>query len=301
MKKLIMTYGLPASGKSTWAKEMIAKDPTYKRVNKDELRKMVDYGKWSKDNEKCIVEMRDSMIARLMELGYNIIVDDTNLHPKHGDRFKELVKLFNEARDYRPDFCEYEFEVKSFTDVPLRTCLDRDKDRTKPVGAKVILGMYKQFLKKDDVKPVIDSTLPYCIICDLDGTLAIAKDRSMYSDNVENDDVCQYVLTTVATLMGTFSPDMKLFFFSGRKESARESTVGWLQNKCCIVPNMYELFMRENGDQRRDSVVKRELYDNHILGKYNVFAVFDDRPQVIRECWEVLGVNLFRCGTGEEF
>ena len=38
--KLIMTLGLPASGKSTWAKELVAKSGgQIKRVNKDDLVK----------------------------------------------------------------------------------------------------------------------------------------------------------------------------------------------------------------------------------------------------------------------
>ena len=38
-------------------------------------------------------------------------------------------------------------------------------------------------------------------------------------------------------------------------------------------------------------------------GKYNVIAIFDDRPQVIRECWQALGFGdrIFNVGGGEEF
>ena len=41
--KVILTVGLPASGKSTWAKEQVSQNPgQYKRVNKDDLRAMLD-------------------------------------------------------------------------------------------------------------------------------------------------------------------------------------------------------------------------------------------------------------------
>ena len=43
MIKVILAKGLFASGKSTWAKNVILKKPnSYKRVNKDDLRLMLD-------------------------------------------------------------------------------------------------------------------------------------------------------------------------------------------------------------------------------------------------------------------
>ena len=39
--------------------------------------------------------------------------------------------------------------------------------------------------------------------------------------------------------------------------------------------------MRPATDKRKDCIVKRELYEAHIQGNYNVLAVLDDRNQVI--------------------
>ena len=62
-QKIILTRGLPASGKSTWSKEQVAKsNGKIKRVNKDDLREMVDAGIWSKDNEQNIIDVRDAMV-----------------------------------------------------------------------------------------------------------------------------------------------------------------------------------------------------------------------------------------------
>ena len=80
MKKVYLTKGLPGSGKSTWAKEMVSKNPnSYKRVNKDDLRAMLDNGKHSEDAEKFILNVRDSIILLALENGKHVIVDDTNL------------------------------------------------------------------------------------------------------------------------------------------------------------------------------------------------------------------------------
>ena len=54
--KLILMRGLPASGKTTECKNLLLMHKgSYKRINRDDLRAMIDNGKWSKQNEKYIV------------------------------------------------------------------------------------------------------------------------------------------------------------------------------------------------------------------------------------------------------
>jgi len=76
-----------------------------------------------------------------------------------------------------------------------------------------------------------------------------------------------------------FVRDTELFIFSGRDDSCIEETKEWL-NKHDI--NNFKLVMRNTGDKRSDEIVKKEMYEKHIKDKYNVLAVFDDRPRVIR-------------------
>ena len=53
MLKVYMMKGLPGSGKTTRAMEMLAENPNgIKRVSKDDLRAMLDNGRWSGDAEK---------------------------------------------------------------------------------------------------------------------------------------------------------------------------------------------------------------------------------------------------------
>ena len=44
----------------------------------------------------------------------------------------------------------------------------------------------------------------------------------------------------------------------------------------------HELHMRTTGDQRKDCVIKDELFKEHIEGKYFVYAILDDRNQMTR-------------------
>ena len=71
-QKIILTRGLPASGKSTWAKEQVAKgNGKVKRVNKDDLRDMIDAGIWSKTNEQLILDARDALVDASTFLHYS--------------------------------------------------------------------------------------------------------------------------------------------------------------------------------------------------------------------------------------
>ena len=52
MAKMIILAGLPGAGKSTLAKKMVKQDPTYVRVNLDDIRSML--GTSDFDKEKLV-------------------------------------------------------------------------------------------------------------------------------------------------------------------------------------------------------------------------------------------------------
>jgi hypothetical protein len=84
-------------------------------------------------------------------------------------------------------------------------------------------------------------------------------------------------------------------FCSGRSDDARPATEAWLKEHVGVP---YEaLFMRATGDQRRDSVVKAEIFDREIRSRYHVVGVFDDRAQVVR-MWRALGLTVFQVADG---
>lgn len=283
--KLIMTKGLPGSGKSTWAKELIQKEPgRWKRINKDDLRLMLDNSKWSKQNEKFVILTRDTMALSALNNGWNVIIDDTNLHPKHELHLKELAKFKNA-----------EFEIKDFTDVSLDVCIERDLKRTNSVGKKVIVDMYKQFLRKIPII-IYDPSLPNAIMCDIDGTLAHLNGRNPYdASTCENDLLNKPVadLITIYRYDAVAKPDIILC--SGRKDEYRKQTERWLQKNAIKFDH---LFMRKTDDSRKDAIIKKEIYENHIKGKYNVLFVLDDRNQVV-DMWRSLGLTCLQVAEGD--
>lgn len=289
MKTLYMTKGLPASGKTTAAKALVATQPGTKRVNKDDLRAMLDNGKWSEANERFILGVRDRLISDILDTGCHVICDDTNLAPKHETQLRQIAKAHKAA-----------FEILDHTHVQPEECITRDLVRPNSVGQKVILDMYDRYLKPAPaLAPAWNMSLPAAVICDIDGTIAEMNGRSPYDWSRVDEDLCRHRVLSVVL---SFVEDrgQKLVFVTGRDERCREKTKEWLNR---FLGEFYELHMRPAEDTRRDSIVKREIYENHIKDRYNVNAIFDDRPQVIRECWQALGFGdrIFNVGTGEEF
>lgn len=285
MKKIIMTKWLPASGKSTRAKELIDKNPwIYKRVNKDDLRSMIDNGRRSKFNEQMVLDIRDMIITKALEWWTSVIVDDTNLAPKHEAKLRELAKQYNVT-----------FEIKKF-DTSLDECIIRDSKRINSVGKDVIMTMYNRYLKPTPPVYKYNPDLDNCIICDIDGTLAQKWDRDIYDWSKVYLDT---IIEQTSNIINRASHDWyDIILLSWRSEEFREVTKKRLSDNKIFYNNLY---MRKQWDNRCDTIVKKELYEAHIMYEYNVSFVIDDRPKVVRmrrEQWLfVLDVNQ----TGLEF
>jgi len=278
MKKVYLTKGLPGSGKSTWAKEMVSKNPnSYKRVNKDDLRAMLDNGKHSEDAEKFILNVRDSIILLALENGKHVIVDDTNLAEKHENRIRQLIKG------------KAELIIQDFTNIPLEVCIKRDLLRTNSVGEKVIRDMYKQFILKTETYQE-DNNLPKAILVDIDGTLAKMENRSPFDWSKVIEDKCNEVIKNIVKAYnGT------VIIFSGRDSVCREDTIKWLKSNNIKFDG---LFMREEGNNEKDSIVKRRLFEDNIRGKYYIEYVLDDRNQVV-DMWRNMGLTCLQVAEGD--
>lgn len=132
MTKLIITRGLPGSGKTTWARQQ----PAW-RVNRDDLRAMLvpEWPHGAPDYEDMLTRVQRAAVRALLANRLDVVVDDTNLCQ---ERVNTLMAI---AVD-----CHAFVEVVDFTDVPLEVCLERDAARPNPVGEQVIRGMWAKYL-----------------------------------------------------------------------------------------------------------------------------------------------------------
>jgi len=274
--------GLPASGKSTFARNLVNSDPSYKRINRDDLRSMIDNGLWSRGREKHIRQTELLLAEYFFSQGFNIIVDDCNLSPLAKEMWQEFAKKVNAT-----------IEMKDFTYVDVETCIERDRKRQNYVGERVIRQMYRDFLQPKPPVLEFDPSLPTAIVCDLDGTLALLNGRNPYDASRCEEDI---VNEPVADILKTyFLNGYTILLASGRSEQYRLQTERWLQ-KHSIQYN--SLFMRPAGDNRKDAIIKREIYEQHMQGRYAIKFVLDDRNQVV-EFWRSLGLTVLQVADGD--
>ncbi|WP_341719829.1 hypothetical protein QQG74_09080 [Micromonospora sp. FIMYZ51] len=139
------------------------------------------------------------------------------------------------------------------------------------------------------------TALPRAVLVDIDGTLALRTgNRSPYHwHRVGEDDPNPAVMELVQTIAA--AGQHHIILLSGRDEVCREQTVMWLDAQG--VP-FHELHMRGHKDNRKDSIIKAELYRTHIEGRYATAFVIDDRDQVVQMWRRELGLTCLQVAEG---
>ena len=293
--KIKILIGIPASGKSTWTKEFLLKNSGWIRVSRDEFRLMLRNEYICEPKiEDLVTTLLNDAIHNALSKNLNVIIDNTNV------KLSYINQFINEFK-YSADI---DYQV---FDISIDKAIERDKLRTASVGEKVIKRMfsdYKILMDSFDFQPVtkirqrpviqpdFKSPLEDCVIFDIDGTLAHMGNRSPFDwDKVDRDSLNEIVAEQVEFHR---SKGRKIFIVSGRDGSCKKLTEEWLAFHEIIYD---DFFMRPANDFRKDTAIKKEIYENHIKGKYNVLAVYDDRDQVVKQ-WYKLGVYTFNVNQG---
>jgi predicted kinase len=293
--KILIYIGIPASGKSTAAKEFLRNNPDWARVSRDDFRLMLRNEQMCEPKvEDLITKLVNQAITKALTRKLNVIVDATNVREKYINEFIETFKYMADI-DYR------------VFDISLDKAIERDNNRQMKVGEEVIKRMYSNYktlldsfhfqpVKKVEYPhtvPNFKSTLPDAVIFDIDGTLALMKNRSGYDwDKVDRDDVNLIVTEQIEFHK---SKGRKIIIVTGRDAVCKDMTVDWL-----FTYNIHfdHLYMRPENDFRKDTVIKTEIYENHIVNEYNVLAVYDDRLSVVLDTWHKLGLFVFNVNQG---
>lgn len=311
---LILTSGIPGSGKSTWAEQWVAEDPENRvRVNRDAIR-METFGTWfpvdadgrpDKAADQKVSEIEERRIREALKAGKDTVVDATHLTPKSWSRHQHLARQFG-ANLTRRDF-----------PVDLEEALRRNAARERQVPDFVIRGMYKGLGPNGEFHHFDGTYTPRAFVApekpgqlavgfDLDGTLCDTRPINHYVEDAplldkegnpvlnskgeprrkpKNFDMfhrasffCEPNPEVVAILRDAQAHEMAVIGTTAREEPYREVTEVWLNKHGLELDN---LFMRKKGDMRPDYIVKAEMLRDEIRPHYDLVHQVDDNPQAV--------------------
>lgn len=137
------------------------------------------------------------------------------------------------------------------------------------------------------------SELPKAIIVDIDGTLAKMNGRGPFEWMRVGEDLVNEPIRHIVNLYQ--ASGHTIIIFSGRDSVCRKVTEDWLSDN---LIGYNSLFMRPEGNNEKDSIIKRRLFDENILGKYDIQFVLDDRNQVVDMWRKDLGLTCLQVNYG---
>ncbi len=140
-----------------------------------------------------------------------------------------------------------------------------------------------------------------CIIVDIDGTLANIEHRrihlsqkndwKLFNEKMPFDSVNVWC----KTIIDQFKSEYKIILITGREALYEEVTCNWLRNNSIHYD---AIFFRPEKDYREDSVVKKEIFINHLRDRFIPLFIVDDRLQVVK-MWRGLGLVCLQCDWGD--
>ena len=305
-RKIILTRGIPGSGKSTWARAWVAESPeTRIRINNDDIRNMLG-NYWVPSREDLVSFIKHKSAVAAMGHGYDIVVDNMNLNPKEVNFWETIIDSHNkdtEGVNLGFEKYKYEIEFKDFF-IPVEECLKRDAMRPNPIGEKTIKDIwrkYRHFIQTTQVEKLVNNLKEYdpnkedCIVIDMDSTMCFNMSKIPWygpgsTEGMITDIPNKGVIDVVKAMQDA---DYHIIVCTGRNEAQREVTEQWLKGHY-IEPT--EIYMRNDYDYRKGVEIKEELI-NKILEKYNITAIFEDCEPIVQKLRD-MGLTVLQPNKG---
>jgi tRNA uridine 5-carbamoylmethylation protein Kti12 len=148
---LIVTRGLPCSGKTPAAVAWVRSDETWRtRVNRNDLRDMAHGRRTGTGAQEAIISgQEDYAVRSALANGTSVVVDDTNLP---NSKINEWAKIAAEM--------EADFEVWDFRDADVEGCIARDaqRDEADRVGEDKIREMHTKHILNSGARHSVPAT-----------------------------------------------------------------------------------------------------------------------------------------------
>jgi predicted kinase len=131
MPKIILMVGVPGAGKTTLSQRVVAKGFHY--LNADSIRKEIYGNALTQGSAEEVFALFFERLEAAMKEGLNILVDNTNINPR------ERAPILERAKQHGYD------DVQLWMlDVPVETCVERNKMREKEVPEEIVRNKYAE-------------------------------------------------------------------------------------------------------------------------------------------------------------
>lgn len=129
---LLLTIGIPASGKTTWAKRYCLENPHIIRLSSDELRSIVGESEDDQTVSREAFNILEVIVEHLLAQNYTVLVDSCAYKSSRRKNFINIArKLKKEIKCY-------------YFDIPLGEAKIRNRLRPRKVPEVVIEKFYRE-------------------------------------------------------------------------------------------------------------------------------------------------------------
>lgn len=305
MPKLIILRGLPGSGKTKTAVELVDKDSWLVRVCNEDISYMLyrkpfltQLDRFQHDN---VTLTRKNTVDNLLKAGLSVVDDNLNLD---SESVKSLYAIAN----------KYKAEVEIIDhDLHFEECIkfSRRKDGMM-FSEEYFRDLVKRFTKKGHIrsaptnKPAEEMSgkhytpnpdLPKAVWVDADGTF-FSMDPKLRGPfefhKVHLDTPFQHIVDLCTALK---NDGYKIVVMSGRDESCWQATFDCFVS-AGVTPD--DMFLRPNNTKDiKDYEIKEQLFWKYVAPKYDIRFALDDRQSVVDYTREVLGIPVLQVARGD--
>ncbi len=292
--EIILMRGIQASGKTTRSFELLEEIPNSVRVSRDDLRLQL-FGRYHDVDETLVTQVEDALVLSSLKQGKTVIIDAMHLKQSYVNRWQKMGYPVR-VEEVHQNLDELRFRnAQRHRQVPDEVIRDNFKRFTNKDGSlkKVVLKP-EEYISSNFVPykelSAVHGPRPSAYIFDVDGTLAHNDGHRSFYDysKVLGDSVHEHV-AEIARALDDYS---YVLIVTGRKREGLDDTITWLLDN--DIP-YDEIYSREDGDDRPDSIIKYEILRDQILPEFEISGVFDDRPSVC-EMWRNVGIPTFQVG-----